>query len=762
MENKSEQENQNINNPKKNLNFLSWEDAKNKAKLFLQNFSLKEKISLMYGSAMNPMKRCVGQIDPIKNGLFKSIKFNGIKFDDGPTGPRFQKGLTNSWPAPINLSATFNRKLIYEVGKAQGYDFYHIGANVALTPCINMLRVPQGGRIFEGYGENPFLTGELASELIKGIQSNGVIACAKHFIGNEQEKYRCASNSIIDERTLMEIYAEPFYKVIKKGDVGCIMSSYNAVNGTYLFKNKLMKDILKEKFGFNGFIISDWFSVYDDSPDSINNGLDINMPGTISKIPIIGGFTFNSSFWSKIPKYIEQNLIKEERINDSAERIISTMFKFDQIEYFPQKEYFSKNFITEESKRLNRKVAAESNILLKNEDTILPINLKKIEEQNKKYKIAVLGIDAFKGSFYGQEPSFKVYIYPKITVDGHLTNGYGSGTTSYKYVISPLEGIKSKIEKYKNIELIPYAKLDKEGNEDIETSKKISQECDLVMIFVHSISGEGYIKIANSFGDRKDLDVLHNGNKLIEEISEINKNVVVVINSPGPVNMDWRDKVKGIIFGGFAGQESGNGIADVLFGDVNPSGHLPFVIGKKEQYPAEIKDIQEYDTMGSTLNVKLLEFKDNVKYDEGLFIGQYWFDLKNEIPTYYFGYGLSYTQFEFSNLECNFDKQIKKLEAKFKIKNIGNYDGSTVAFLYLTFPLEVENYPIRVLKGFDKYYLKINEEKECSIIVEEHDLSFYDVNSKDYIMPKKGSYTVFVGQSSNIKDLSLTQEVNIE
>ena len=367
-----------MENKKKVLNFLSWEEAQNKAKIFLKNFTLKEKISLMYGSAMNPGKRCVGQIEPIKSGFFKPEKFAGIKLCDGPTGPRFQKGLTNSWPSIINLASTFDRKLIYEIGKSQGYEFYHVGINVALTPCINMFRVPTGGRNFENFGENPFLTGELASELIKGIQSNGVIACAKHFIGNEQEKYRCASNSIIDERTLMEIYAEPFYKVIKKGDVGCIMCSYNAVNGVYLFKNKLMNDILKNKFNFKGFIISDWFAVYDDSPDSINNGLDINMPGTQSKIPILGDkLWFNPSLWTKIPKYIEENKIKEEKINETAERIISTMYKFDQIDYFPKKEFYSQDFITENTKKLNRKAAAESNILLKNEDNILPIDLKK-------------------------------------------------------------------------------------------------------------------------------------------------------------------------------------------------------------------------------------------------------------------------------------------------------------------------------------------------------------------------------------------------
>ena len=698
----------------KKFNFLSWEEAKKEAVKFLKDFTLKEKISLMYGSSINPLKRCVGQIEPIKSGWFKPIKFSGIKFDDGPTGPRFQNGFTSSWPTPINLASTFNRELIYEVGKAQGFDFYHMGINVALTPCINMLRVPTGGRIFESYGENPFLTGELASELIKGIQSQGVIACAKHFIGNEQEKYRSASNSIIDERTLIEIYAEPFYKVIKKGDVGSIMCSYNAVNGTYLFKNKLMKEVLKEKFQFNGFIISDWFAVYDDSPDSINNGLDINMPGTINKIPVLGDIWFNSSFWSKIPKYIEEKLIKEEKINEVAERIISTMYKLDQIKYFPKNEFHKQDFITIKAQNLNRKVAAESNILLKNEDNILPINLKKIKEENKKFKIALLGIDAVKGSYYGQELPFTNVFFPIKSVDGHIINGYGSGTTSVKYVIDPYEGIKAKIKNEKNIELIQYAKLDKEDNEDIETSIKISENCDLILIFVQSISGEGFMKVGNSFGDRKDLELLHNGKQLIEKIAEINKNIVVVINAPGPVNMEWRDKVKGIIFGGLAGQESGNGISDILFGDVNPSGHLPFVIGKREQYPADIKEIQKNDNLSNTIFVtEEKEFKDTVKYEEGLFIGQYWFDKKKEIPFYYFGYGLSYSKFQFSDLKCYLDKNHNKLEAKFKIKNIGDYDGGVVAFLYLTFPFEDEDYPIRVLKGFDKYFLKKMKKKNA-------------------------------------------------
>ena len=744
------------NNPQKKINFISWEEAKQKSKTFLSDFTLKEKLNLMYGTSIKPSNRCVGQINPIKSGFFSPVKFPGIKLDDGPTGPRFQKGLTNSWPTCINLSSTFNRKLIFEVGQAQGSDFYNKGVNVALTPCINLLRVPVGGRIFEAWGENPFLTGELASELIKGIQSKGVIACAKHFIANEQEKYRNASNSIVDERTLMEIYVEPFYKAIKKGDVGCIMCSYNAVNGVYMYRNKLMKEILKDKLGFKGFIVSDWWAVYSDSPDSINNGLDMNMPGNISKIPYLGDIGFNPSYWSKVPTQIEQNLITLEKLNDSAERIISTMYRFGQMENFPKTENFDVNYITDETKKLNRKAAVESIILLKNEDNLLPIDIKKIESGNKKYKIGILGIDAFKGDFYGQEGNIILTILRGIKLDGHIVNGVGSSQTDLNYVVVPIDAIKAKTEKCKNIELIPYAKLDKKDNEDIENSKNIAKDCDIVLIFVQTISGED---MGSNLSDRKDLDIMHNGNQLIEEISKINQNTVVIINAPGPVNMEWKDKVKSIIFGGLAGPESGNALADIIFGDENPSGHLPFVMGRREQYPADVLEIpSEFGFLKEGEN----EFKDVVKYEEGLFIGQYWFDKKKEIPYYYFGHGLSYTKFEFGNLECNFDKNEKKLEVKFTIKNIGNYDGNAVAFLYLGFPLKDDNYPERMLKGFDKYFIKINEIKECSIIVEEHDLSYYEVASKEFLMPKKGCYKVYVGQSSDINDLNLYKEISID
>ena len=729
------------------INILSWEESYKKAKEYLKTFSLKEKISLMYGNTINPTRGCVGQIFPIKT--FFQLKFPGIKFDDGPQGVRFQKGKTISWPTTINLSSTFNKKLIYEIGKAQGYEFYKKGINVALTPNINILRIPNSGRIFESFGENPFLTGNLASNLIKGIQENGVIACAKHYIGNEQETYRNASNSIIDERTLWEIYLEPFYRVINDSNVGCIMCSYNAVNGIYLFKNKiLLNDILKEKLNFKGFIISDWFAVYDNSPDSINAGLDINMPGCKNKIPFIGG----SSYWDDIPKYINEGKISENRINDTAERIIATMFKMNQLNDFP-KGNFSEDLVTEDKIKLNRKAAAESNILLKNDDNILPIKL----DKNKKIKLVVLGINAFKGYFYGSEPNFIHFISPHIKIDGHLTNGYGSASTTYKYVITPIDGIQERI-KNENVELISYAKLDNNDNENIENSVNLSKDGDIILIFVHSISGESYLKTDKSYGDRKDLELLHNGGKLIEEVSKVNKNIIVIINSPGPINLYWKDLVKGIIFGGLAGQESGNGITDILFGDVNPSGHLPFVMGKIEDYPTYIKELQNDMIMKEKRFEGSSDMEEYI-YKEGLFIGQYWFDKNNITPYYPFGFGLSYTKFELNNLNLIMNE--KGLEAKFNVKNIGNLYGGCVVLLYIHFPDCVEDFPMRVLRGFEKVFLNAQEEVECSIFVDNHSLSYYDINQKKFVKPNQGNYIIYIGQSAALNDLVLEKSISV-
>ena len=721
---------------------ITWELAYEKAEKFLTKFSLEEKISLLFGTE-NMNGKCCGSIDNITKNNFK-----GICLQDGPAGVRFSKK-TTSWQSSINTASTFNKNLIYLIGKNQGYEFQKKGINIMLGPCLNIMRMPVAGRVWESYGEDPYLTGEIGSIIIKGIQSQNVIACAKHYIGNDQETDRKCSSSNIPEEALWEIYIEPFYKAIKKGDVGSIMESYNAVNGTLLTKNKrLLQDILKDKIGFKGFIMSDWWAVVDNDTNNFNSGLDMNMPGGK-----YGGKDYigrNNSFWSDMEKWVNNSEVSVDRIHNAALRIIATMYKLNQI---PDKinnnsEYpnvdIDYDTQTNESISLNRRVATDSIVLLKNDD-ILPINKSNSSIKN----IAIIGNDAIDVGCLKIGDCSCINETNKI-FQGHLALGYGSGTTSFNYLSDPLTAI-TKMANSLNITITSSTKLI-DGKEDIESGVNIAKESDLSIIFVNADSGEDYIELEQSIGDREDLNVWHNGNELIEKIAEVTSNIIVVINAPSVVNLPWKDKVKGILFAGFLGAESGNAITDILFGNISPSGHLPYVWGKREDYPADVKFNCSRCNIINNNNIEFRQYN----YSEGLFVGQRWFDLKNIQPIFPFGFGLSYTQFNFSNLKLNMKKE--GLFVSFKVKNVGNFKGSVVGMVFLGFPESVKNYPIRVFKGFEKIELEIKEEKDMEIIIEEHDLSYYNLDKKDFVRPLDGKYKVYVGE--NARDFVLNDEIN--
>ena len=306
----------------KELKFISWAEAHEKAKEKLKQFTIDEKLSLLFGT--ENMQRdaanggCAGAIDPIIN------KFEGICLHDGPAGVRYSKN-TQSWQAGINTAATFNKTLMYEVGKAQGKEFREKGVHIALSPAINIQRNPQAGRIWENFGDDPYLTGEVATQIIKGIQSNGVIACAKHYIGNDQETNRYGASSNIKEQALWEIYMEPFYRSVKDAEVGSIMAGYNLVNNTPCVNNPLLvNDYLKEKLNFSGFVMSDWWAITSDDPNVFMSGTDMNMPG---------GYKYGAdsvgrdkSYWSNFKSHLG-NKISYKRLDDAVERILASMYK---------------------------------------------------------------------------------------------------------------------------------------------------------------------------------------------------------------------------------------------------------------------------------------------------------------------------------------------------------------------------------------------------------------------------------------------------
>ena len=614
-----------------------------------------------------------------------------------------------------------------------------------------------------------------ASQITKGIQDAGVIACLKHFVGNDQETYRRASSSNMDMKTLMDIYAEPFYHSIHEANLGSIMSAYNAVNNSYCFENKyLLNNILRDILGFKGFVMSDWWAIINENPISINSGIDLNMPGGKKSGRFSGR---ENSYWTNLEKYIKENNVTEKRVNEAASRIIASMYKMDQMNNYPKINIYNPTNTTKR-KQLQRKAATESQVLLKN-NGILPLKT----DGNIK-KIAIIGNDAFERECI---PNF-LYQCVNDTNEifiGNVPIGYGSGITIFEYLITPLEGI-SNLAKEFNIDVVSSGKLNyiKEGEkivdatEDIETGVEIAKNVDVAIIFVKAVSGEeGFAVGKQSIGDRKNLDLWYNANELIENIAEVNENVIVVINAPATVNLPWLEKVKGIIFSGFPGAETGNAIADILFGKVNPSGHLPFVWGKDEDYAGQIpnlenltiinestgetwKDIYRYDGIDCYANQDDIEGHDKEQYyyKEGLYIGQRWFNKENKSFLFPFGYGLSYTTFEYSDISLKMDE--KGLTAEIKIKNTGDVGGKVVAMMFLTFPESIGDYPKYIFKGFEKIEIQPGQTKTLKILADEHSLSYFNVEKNKYVRIKEGKIKVYISDNGDPSQAKLSAEIN--
>ncbi|KAJ3213921.1 hypothetical protein HK099_007121, partial [Clydaea vesicula] len=618
----------------------SWENAEKLALETLSLLTLKEKYYLISGT-------------------------------DGPHGLRFQNFQSaSSFTSSLSLAATFNKNLMFEYGNAQGEEFRGKGVNVALGPMVNMHRSPNAGRNFEGFGEDSFLTSIAASQVIKDT----------------------GSYSEIDERALHEVYLAPFKKAIEVG-VSSIMCSYNKIlspNGelNWACENEYMlNNILKTKLKFKGFVVSDWWAVHDEKL-ATQNGLDMKMPG--------------DNFWNSpfyfLKVYGLKNLgekIEEARLNEMTKRILTSWYQIGQDEPgFPQVNFHSFKPHLDQGidvkgnhSSVIRNIGSESIVLLKNNFDILPLN--------RNQKIFVFGKSALSSADPNKFPD-------RAGVDKHVAQGWGSSSTNYPYLISPLEGIM------KNSEHVKYVDWEQENYQGMV-------ENDIAICFVYALSGEGYLNVNGNAGDRNDLKLWDDGEDMINKVSSLNKNVIVVVVAPGQVDMtDWNDNVAGILYSFYLGQESGNAIADVLFGMVNPSGKLPVTIGKNSE--------------GYCCSVNFKSPGD-VKYVESIFIGYKWFDKKSIDPLYSFGFGLSYTKFNLSEISVS-----ETVEKNFKIevylKNIGTLSGAEVLQIYLTFPNYVEAAKFN-LKGFEKVKLEVEESKKIEFILDrkEH-LSFFNVTKK--------------------------------
>jgi len=653
--------------------------------------SLEEKASLCSGLGFWHTK-------PIER-----LGIPSIMMTDGPHGLRKQEkeGFGKSVPATcfptaVTLASSWDRKLIEKVGSAIGEECQAEGVSIILGPGVNIKRSPLCGRNFEYYSEDPFLASEMALYYIKGVQSQGVGTSIKHFCANNQEHRRLTVNVIVDERTLREIYLASFEKAVKEGNPWTVMCAYNKVNGEYCSENAyLLSNILREEWGFEGFVVSDWGAV-NDRVKGLLAGLDLQMPYD-------GGLGDR-----KIIEAVKKGELPEEVLDKAVERILRVVFK--AIENKKENATYDKKA----HHKLAREVARECFVLLKNEDEILPLK--------KKGTIALIGAFAKTPRYQGMGSS---HVNPTML------------DTAYEEILNKVEG---KVE-------ILYAdgyRLDSDVVDEklIAEAKEIAKRSEVAVIFAglpEKYESEGY--------DRDHMKMPENHNRLIEEVSKVQKNLVVVLSNGAPVEMPWIDRVKGILETYLGGQGWGGAVADVLFGVVSPSGKLA------ETFPKKLSDNPSY------LNFPGED--DRVEYREGIFVGYRYYDKKEMEVLFPFGYGLSYTTFEYSDLRLDKKEMTDQdtLRVSVKVKNTGKMPGKEVVQLYVR---DVESSVIRPekeLKGFEKVELNPGEEKEVVFTLDKRAFAYYDVELKDWHV-ESGEYEILVGKSS--RDIVLKDTIYVK
>lgn len=609
---------------------------------------------------------CVGN-----TGSVDRLHFPSLCLQDGPLGLRFVDNAT-AWPAGITVGATWNKELMRKRGEAHGFEAHLKGINVLLGPSMGPLgRLPAGGRNWEGFGSDPVLQGIAAAETIKGIQKAGVIATAKHYVGNEQEHFRQAwewgtpnaISSNIDDRTLHEIYAWPFADSIRAG-VGSVMCSYNQVNNSYACQNsKLLNGVLKDELGFQGFMQSDWLAQRSGVAAALA-GLDISMPGDGL------GWQDGKSLWgSELTKAVLNTSVPIERLNDMALRIVAAWYQLGQDDKaeWPSVEYgggpnfssWTNDEVGElhpgspnsketgvvnkfvpvrntkkggDHDKLARQIAAEGIVMVKNENDFLPLNRNGsgISPKGDKVKVGIFGEDAFpNGRGDNACPD-------RSCNEGTLAMGWGSGAVELPYLMNPWMALHVNFDE-QMVDITDWS------TNDVEHIDETASEQDVCLVFINSDAGEGYMSWNGVKGDRNDLYAQKGGDELVKRVAASCKNTVVVLHTVGPTILEkWIDLpgVKAVLIAHLPGQESGNALSDVLFGDVNPSGRLPYTIAKSEA---------DYGP-----NSGILFYPNGVvpqqNFTEGLYIDYRYFDKENIEPRYEFGYGLSYSSFKVSSL----------------------------------------------------------------------------------------------------------------
>jgi beta-glucosidase len=678
-----------------NAQDIGSKDIENKVNQLISELTLEEKASLCSG-------RDAWSTKPIER-----LNIPWIWMADGPHGLR-RAPATDKWgygdqhpatcfPTASALAASWDIDLIYRVGQAIGGECQALSVNVLLGPGVNIKRSLLGGRNFEFFSEDPVLSGELGAAFINGVQSQGVGTSLKHYVANNVETNRMHINSALDTRTLHEIYLHPFEIAVKKAQPWTVMACYNRVQGIYGTESPyLLTEILKNRWGFEGIVISDWEAVVD-RVEGIRSGMHIQMPGQ-----------FNTVTDRQIVEAVNNGSLNESKLDQIVKDILKVVLTAKST----QKEGVELN--VEGNHAFARQVAAESITLLKNEHNVLPIN-------TDKYKtVAIIGEFA---------------VAPRY-------QGNGSSEVKPSKLDETLKTIK---QTYGNNIEIKYAQgyslKDDDDFSMINEAKNMAKVADIALVFAGlplHYESEGI--------DRKHIDLPASHNKLISEVASVQKNAVVVLTNGSAVAMPWIEEVDGILETWLPGQAGAGAISDVLFGKVNPSGKIA------ETFPVKLEDSPAF--------INFPGEEGDVLYGERMFVGYRHYDKRKIEPLFPFGHGLSYTTFEYKDLQVSSENPTDSegLKVSCIIKNTGNIKGKEIVQLYISDPESRLQRPVKELKKFTKIELAPGESKIVEFDLESRDFSYFNSRLEQWIA-ESGKYIIKIGASSD--DIRFSKTINL-
>ncbi|HTW94238.1 MAG TPA: glycoside hydrolase family 3 C-terminal domain-containing protein [Tepidisphaeraceae bacterium] len=646
-----------------------WLDAslapEKRAELLVGQMTLEEKVSQIH---MLASKKHPREIPPIPRlGIPEQQVINGPL----GAGPGDLHLAATALPCGLALAATWDRDAAARFGKLLGDETADHGADVIEGPGVNITRVPQNGRNFEYFGEDPFLSGAIVVPEIIAIQKENIIPEVKHFAVNSQETNRKSINEVVDVRTLREIYLPAFEAAVTQAHVAGMMAAYPSVNGDFCSQNAfLLTEVLRHDWHYEGFVQSD-LTATRSTAKAAEAGLDLSMKADFFAKPMLTAVQ-----GGKIPvSVIDAMLI--HRFNE--------MFRYGLLDHEPT----TRPIPAKEDGAIARSIAEEGAVLLKNDDNTLPLNAAEI------HTIALIGPYA-----------------------GEVAAGGGSSGVKPLYTVSPLNGLRSHVGR--NVRIIF------NDGRNPAAAAGIAKSADVAIVMVGNEDREGR--------DRPNLNLPLNQDTLISAVAAANPHTIVVLKTGGPVVMPWIDRVPAILEAWYPGEEDGNVVADVLFGNVNPSGKLPMT------FPRSLADVpahtpQQYPGVHGT-----------VVYSEGLLVGYRWYDDKEITPLFPFGYGLSYTTFDVKNLSLSPLSAEDGLDVSVDVSNTGKRAGAEVVQVYVGFPAAAGE-PPRQLKGFERVMLKAGQSDHVTIPLDRRAFSIWDVKENGWrVLP--GTYEIFAGDSS--------------